>query len=263
MTAVLVGLVLGAVVALALWASSAPMFSAEVLRRQNFRGRQLPTAVGVLVPVTAFLLVAVGRVVLLAAESGPSVDLLVTATLLATGGFSLLGLFDDVVGVGQSGGFRGHLRALSRGELTSGMVKLLGGGALGIMVAGQLATGDSSAVGAVRDGAVVALAANMVNLFDRAPGRAVKVSVAVFVVAAAVSGTATLAAPAVGVGAGLGLLRPDLKEQAMLGDAGANPLGALCGVALLCAAPSPAARWVVLVGLLVVNVASEVVRSPG
>lgn len=254
-----VGLVLGALVAAALWSASSAMFSADVLQRQNYRGRQLPTAVGVLVPVTALFVVGAGRVGLLAAQRAPSWDQLATATLLATTGFGLLGAFDDVVGVGQSGGFRGHLKALAKGELSSGMVKLLGGAALGIVVAGPLATGDGSLLGALRDGAVVALAANMVNLFDRAPGRAVKVASTVFVVAAVVAGTPTLAAPAVGVGAGIGLLRPDLKEQAMLGDAGANPLGALCGLALLCAAPSPLARWLVLAGLLGLNVLSELV----
>jgi len=254
-----VGLLLGALVAAALWSASSSMFSVDVLQRQNYRGRQLPTAVGVVIPVTALFVVGAGRVGLLAAQRAPSWDQLATATLLATTGFGLLGAFDDVVGVGQSGGFRGHLRALAKGELSSGMVKLLGGAALGIVVAGPLATGDGSLLGALRDGAIVALAANMVNLFDRAPGRAVKVSVAVFVVAAVVAGTPTLAAPAVGVGAGLGLLRPDLNEQAMLGDAGANPLGALCGLALLCAAPSPVSRWLVLAVLLGLNVLSEVV----
>ena len=259
MTATLVGLVVGALVAAALWASSGQMFAVDVLQRENYRGRQLPTAVGVLVPVTVLFVVGAGRIGLLAAQRAPTWDQLASATMLATAGFGLLGAFDDVVGVGQSGGFRGHLRALARGELSSGMVKLLGGAALGIVVAGPVATGDGTLVGALRDGAVVALAANMVNLFDRAPGRAVKVSATVFVVAAVVAGTSTLAVPAVGMGAGLGLLRPDLREQAMLGDAGANPLGALCGIALLCAAPSPSVRWLVLAVLVAVNVLSEVV----
>ncbi len=259
MIATAVGLVLGALVAAALWVTAGPMFAADVLQRQNYRGRRLPTAVGILVPVSTVLVVAAGRLGLLAAQRGPSVDLLATATLLAVAGFGLLGAFDDVVGVGQSGGFRGHLRSLARGELTSGMVKLLAGAALGIMVSGQLATGDGSVVGALRDGAVVALAANAANLFDRAPGRAIKVTAATFVVAALVAGSATLAAPAVGIGAGLGLLRADLREQAMLGDAGANPLGALCGLALLSAVASPLGRWAVLAVLLALNVLSEVV----
>jgi len=254
-----VGLVLGGLVAAALWSASSSMFSVDVLQRQNYRGRQLPTAVGVLVPVTALFVVGAGRVGLLAAQRAPSWDQLAAATLLTTAGFGLLGAFDDVVGVGQSGGFKGHLRALARGELTSGVVKLLGGAALGIVVSGPLATGDGTVVGALRDGAVVALAANAVNLFDRAPGRAVKVAAAVFVVAAVVARTPVLATPAVGIGAGLGLLRPDLQERAMLGDAGANPLGALCGLALLCAVPSSGGRWLVLAALLALNGASEFV----
>lgn len=259
MIASAVGVLLGALVAAALWSASSQMFSADVLQRQNYRGRQLPTAVGVLVPVTALFVVGAGRVGLLAAQRAPAWDQLAAATLLTTAGFGLLGAFDDVVGVGQSGGFKGHLRALARGELSSGMVKLLGGAALGIVVAAPLATGDGTVVGSLRDGAVVALAANMVNLFDRAPGRAVKVAAAVFVVAAVVARTPVLATPAVGMGAGLGLLRPDLQERAMLGDAGANPLGALCGLALLCAAPDPGVRWIVLAVLVAVNIASEVV----
>ena len=259
MIATFVGLAVGALVGAALWSASSSMFSVDVLQRQNYRGRQLPTAVGVLVPVTALFVVGAGRIGLLAAQRAPAWDQLAAATLLTTAGFGLLGAFDDVVGVGQSGGFKGHLRALARGELSSGMVKLLGGAALGIVVAGPLATGDGTVVGALRDGAVVALAANMVNLFDRAPGRAVKVAAAVFVVAAVVARTPVLATPAVGMGAGLGLLRPDLQERAMLGDAGANPLGALCGLALLCAAPAPGARWLVLAVLVAVNMASEVV----
>ena len=259
MIASAVGLVLGGLVAAALWSASSSMFSVDVLQRQNYRGRQLPTAVGVLVPVTALFVVGAGRVGLLAAQRAPSWDQLAAATLLTTAGFGLLGAFDDVVGVGQSGGFKGHLRALARGELTSGVVKLLGGAALGIVVSGPLATGDGTVVGALRDGAVVALAANAVNLFDRAPGRAVKVAAAVFVVAAVVARTPVLATPAVGIGAGLGLLRPDLQERAMLGDAGANPLGALCGLALLCAVPSSGGRWLVLAALLALNGASEFV----
>ena len=45
----------------------------------------------------------------------------------------------------------------------------------------------------------------------------------------------------------------------MLGDAGANPLGALCGLAALAAAPAAGARWIILIVLLALNLVSEVV----
>lgn len=259
MTEVVVGLLVGGLVGAALWASTGELFAADVLSRTNYRGRTLPTAVGVLVPVTVLAVAAVSRLGLLAASRSPAWDQLVGATLLAALGFGTLGLLDDVVGAGQSGGFRGHLRSLAGGSLTSGAVKMLGGAALGLLVAAPLATGDGGAVGALRDGAVVALAANLANLFDRAPGRVVKVTTVAFVAAATVSRSVTLAAPAVGIGAGLGLLPADLGERAMLGDAGANPLGAMCGLALLCAVPGAGPRWVLVALLLLLNVSSEVV----
>ena len=245
--------------AAALWAASGELFGVDVLSRTNYRGRSLPTAVGLLVPVTVLLVAAVSRVGLLAAERSPSWDQLVGATVLAAVGFGSLGLLDDVAGAGQSGGFRGHVQALLRGSLTSGAVKMVGGAALGLLVAAPLGTGDGGAVGALRDGAVVALAANLANLFDRAPGRMVKVTTVLFVGAALVSRSVTLAAPAVGIGAGLGLLPADLSERAMLGDAGANPLGAMCGLALLCAVPGAGPRWILLAVLLGLNATSELV----
>ena len=45
----------------------------------------------------------------------------------------------------------------------------------------------------------------------------------------------------------------------MLGDAGANPLGALCGLAALVAAPAAGARWGLVVVLVGLNVVSEFV----
>ena len=43
-------------------------------------------------------------------------------------------LFDDVAGTGHEQGFRGHLRELSKGHLTTGSVKLLGGGAVALII---------------------------------------------------------------------------------------------------------------------------------
>jgi UDP-GlcNAc:undecaprenyl-phosphate/decaprenyl-phosphate GlcNAc-1-phosphate transferase len=254
-----VGMAAGAAMAALLWTAMRPTFDAPSLARTNYRGAPLMTGVGVLVPLAMVLLAGASRILILATDANPSWDQLVGPAVLAAVGFSLLGLFDDVAGVGQSGGFRGHLRALARGQLTSGMVKLVGGAALGVVVSASLARGDEGVLGALRDGAIIALAANLANLFDRAPGRVVKVSTAAFVVAAVVARSPTLLGPGVGIGAGLGLLRSDLREQCMLGDAGANPLGALCGMAALAAAPGAGARWLLLAVLVGLNASSEVV----
>ncbi len=276
MIAIVLWAALGALTGAALWTLGHSMFDVGPLERTNYRGARVLTGVGVLVPVVVLSLAAVGELVdRIDLAAAPWSALLLPASIAALG-FSLLGLLDDVAGQGQSGGFRGHLGELSRGRLTSGMVKLAGGAALGVVVAAQVpaievlqgggtmgygvpTSGASGVLVLLRDGAVVALAANLANLFDRAPGRTVKVTALGFVVAAVVSRSSVLAVPAAGIGAGLGLLRADLSERCMLGDAGSNPLGALCGLAALVAAPSSTARWVLLAALVLANAASEVV----
>lgn len=253
------GLILGAVVGSLCWLATSQSFQVEALARTNYRGAPLVTGVGILIPVTVVLVAATGRLVVAADDIIASWDSLTAGTLVAVLGFSLLGLFDDVAGAGQSGGFRGHLASLRGGHVSSGLVKLVGGAAVGLLAVSVLQQDNGTVIGLLRDGAIVALAANVGNLFDRAPGRTTKVTAALFVVLALVAGTSRLFAPAVAVGAGLGLLAPDLREKMMLGDAGANVMGAMCGVAALVAFWSPGARWVVLAVVLGINLLSEVV----
>lgn len=259
MTESLLALGLGAVAGALLWVAARPSFGVAALARTNYRGAPVVTAAGVMVPFTMVLAAGFVRVMVLITERQPNFDSLIGPSVATVVGFSLLGLLDDVLGEGQSGGFRGHVRALAEGRLTSGMVKLLGGGALALVVSAGVARGDEGLVGALRDAAIVALAANLANLLDRSPGRTVKVTSIAFLATLAASRSPTLAAPAVGIGAGIGLLPDELRERVMLGDAGANPLGALCGLAALSAAPSAPVRWLILGALVGLNALSEVV----
>lgn len=249
---------LGAGGAAVLWRLLAPAFAAEVFTRENFRQRTLPTAAGV---ILALVVVAGAAVVAVAEAAGWDPDGALTAGISASVpvavGFALLGLLDDLGGVGQSGGFKGHLKALAHGELTTGGAKLFGGAALGVIAAAPV-SGES--VGRLlADGALVALAANLANLFDRRPGRVTKVSLlAGVVLVAAVGLEPQLAGVALALGAGVGLLVPDLRERLMLGDAGANVLGAALGLGVLLTCGS-GARTIVLVALVALNLLSEVV----
>jgi UDP-N-acetylmuramyl pentapeptide phosphotransferase/UDP-N-acetylglucosamine-1-phosphate transferase len=258
---VIVLLFLGAGLAAAavLWRAMAPILGEPIFQRVNYRDRPLPTAAG-LVLVVGVVLVEAAVTVVDAVGLDVDPDALAPRRLvvLAVLGFGLLGLLDDLGGVGQSGGFRGHLRALAGGRLTTGGLKLFGGAALSVVVVAAGTAGRSTGR-LIADAALVALSANLANLLDRAPGRVLKGGLVVFAVLAVGTGAGPeLAGVALAVGAGAGLLLPDLRERCMLGDAGANPLGAVLGVGVVVAC-SPDVRTGVLVGVLALNLLSEVV----
>jgi len=182
------------------------------------------------------------------------------ALALAGAGAALFGGYDDLRGSGGRRGFRGHLAALAGGEVTTGAVKLAGIGGTGLAAAALLAgvgAGPGSAADLVVNAGLVAGSANLVNLFDLRPGRAIKVTLAAGTVLGAASPASRVAAAAP-IGAALAVLPEDLGERAMLGDAGANALGAMLGAAAAAALPRPA-RAAVLALIVGLTVASEVV----
>lgn len=159
------------------------------------------------------------------------------AGLLLLGlGFFALGLLDDVAGAGRERGLAGHLRALAGGAVTGGAIKALGGGALAFLAG---AFWERSLGPAILDGLVVALAANLVNLLDLRPGRAIKGFAAVWtplVILAPAPVYLALSAPAAAAAAVW--LPADLRERGMLGDAGSNLLGGVAGAGLALSLPT-------------------------
>jgi UDP-GlcNAc:undecaprenyl-phosphate/decaprenyl-phosphate GlcNAc-1-phosphate transferase len=255
---VLIGVVTGFLAARLLWTASAGLFASDVLARTNYRARQVPTAAGVILALVV-LVVESGRVVVgalgVGPEEGPGARALV---LVAVVGFAGLGLVDDVLGTDDERGWRSHLRALGDGRLSAGGLKLVGGGALALVVA-ALAGGNPGLGRMLVDGAVIALAANLANAFDRAPGRAVKVAAIAWLPLALVAGTGPVGlALAPAMGAAFGLLPDDLGERLMLGDTGANALGAALGVGAVLAL-GPWARVALAVALAALNLAAEMV----
>jgi UDP-GlcNAc:undecaprenyl-phosphate/decaprenyl-phosphate GlcNAc-1-phosphate transferase len=250
----IVALTLGAAGGAAAWALMRDTFAAPLFLRTNVRGDEVPVGVGVLLPVVlvaaAALLVLGERLEWLTLDD----DALRTAVAVGTG-FGVLGLLDDLGGDASSKGFAGHLRALGRARLTTGAVKLFGGGAVAVLVAS--AGSDERPGRLLLDAALIALAANLANLLDRAPGRVAKVALLLALPLALVAGVdERMAGPVVVLGATLALVWPDLREQLMLGDTGANVLGATLGFAVVLTTAA-STRTVVLVAVLALNVASE------
>jgi len=228
-----------------------PPGGATTWRRSNHRGREVTLLAGPALVLGAASTAAAGT----EGRWG-------RAALVAGLGAGAFGLYDDLYGGTASAravargamhvdrGFRGHLRALRTGRVSTGLVKVVGIGAAGLLAARALTRSPLEQLVA---GGVVAGTANLLNLLDLRPGRAAK--------AAVVLGLPLLRGPgaplAAGVvGAAVAVLPGDLAEQTMLGDTGANALGALLGLALA-ARCGPAGRAGVLAGLVLLTAASE------
>ncbi|MBI2168301.1 MAG: hypothetical protein HYU28_02200 [Actinobacteria bacterium] len=238
-------------------AAGRDFLAAETLQRRNYRDRLVPTGGGVLLAV-GLVIIEGGRVVLGAFDVGNETGLTEARALVlvAVLGFALLGFIDDVAVHQTASGFRGHLQALTKGELTTGGLKLAGGGLLALVLAAPGAAGDLDRL--VLDGLLIALAANLGNLFDRAPGRAMKVGLLAWVPLLIANGTnAVGVALAPLMGSVVGLAPDDLRERIMLGDAGANALGATLGVGALLTL-DPTGRTIAVVVLAALNLAAEV-----
>jgi UDP-N-acetylmuramyl pentapeptide phosphotransferase/UDP-N-acetylglucosamine-1-phosphate transferase len=253
---VLLALVAGLAAAAVLLTTTRAVLAQPALARENYRGHVLPTAAGVLL-VASVIAVDGGRTLLGVvgvgrADTAPDRLLLLGAVVM----FGFLGLVDDLLGDAVDRGLRGHLAAALRGRVTTGFLKLGGGAAVALVLAGAV-DGDRPARVLV-DGAVIALAANMGNLLDRAPGRTIKWGLVCYVPVALVAGTAAPGvALAVVAGAAAGLLVGDLRERFMLGDTGANALGAALGCATVLVV-GEGVRDLVAVVLLVLTLLSEV-----
>lgn len=226
------------------------------------------------------------------------------AAVLAGASAAAAGLADDLDQGAHDGdapakGLRGHLTALAHGHVTTGVAKIgvIGAGAVaagsvltrasrdGAGTAGTAGAAGPAGPTALTDAAVravtIAAWANVHNLLDLRPGRALKVAGALSTGLLLVPRPRAAAGPASAIAAGpvqavaasgrvlasgaLGVAAAsaptDLAERTMLGDTGANALGALVGTAMACL-PSRRARLVAgLVGTVLVLASEKVSYS--
>ena len=206
------------------------------LRRVNYAGREIPFAAGL------FLLFYLPFLLVLALLAGVKALPIPLDLVFGFGltGFGLAGLVDDWLGTATDKGFCGHFRAMFReGRLTSGALKAISGAVMAVLVALALAAVDRQVFGpwhqVLLNAVILASAANLLNLFDLRPGRAGKVFYLGLAICAALGRNIEVygaPCPLVAVSF-IPLFRRDLRAGLMLGDTGANFLGAALGMAVV------------------------------
>ena len=259
-------------IAAAIAAILGPALLRGLPRRENYRGRAVAFPGGV--AAVAASLVALGVMALLDHLSGtallepdsfiegayfheppggwtayaPLIGVSTGAAATLALGVAFLGLLDDLLDK-PARGWRGHLGALRQGEISTGLLKAGGTAAL----AGFVLLGQPRWLLAVP---LIALTTNLFNLLDLRPGRAWKA----FVLLAAGLLVAGAVEPLRQIGLWIGPLVViglfDLRERAMLGDTGANVLGAMAGLWIV-VSTSATGEWIALAVVLVLNVYGE------
>jgi UDP-GlcNAc:undecaprenyl-phosphate GlcNAc-1-phosphate transferase len=222
------------------------------LERDNYRQRRLPVPIGVaIVPAALVALIPITLLARLTTADVFPTDLSLVIAFIP--GVALLGLVDDVL-AGSSRGFRGHAAAALKGGFSSGLLKALGTLGLALLVASSLPGSDSDFLLAA---AVLVLATNAFNLLDLRPGRSVKAFLLLLLgLTIATQITEPLAALGLFIGPVLVCGWYDLREKAMLGDAGSNVVGALAGVAIVLML-DPGEQLIALAVLLLINLYGE------
>jgi len=190
------------------------------LVRKNYRGAQVPCPGGIVFPLSITLALVFGKVTGIYSRSD------FVSLIALTWGFGVLGFVDDIAGSNKYKGFRGHIKAFFQGTITTGALKAVFGGVLALFV-GIYSTG--AFLRGVVAGITIALSANITNLLDLAPGRALKgfflglllvvplLSSDSFALVLPVLVTAIVYFPA------------DIREEVMMGDTGSNLLGGIWG----------------------------------
>jgi UDP-GlcNAc:undecaprenyl-phosphate GlcNAc-1-phosphate transferase len=233
--------------------------------RPNYRERRLAFPFGVLSLVAALLALIPLTLIQQLGDTAvfyPELGMIAIYVV----GVCALGLIDDLLG-GEPRGWRGHSRALLRGELSTGGLKAAG--SLGLALFAMSALGLSTGRWLLAT-AVLVLATNVFNLLDLRPGRATKVFVLLgFGLTVGDASLRPLWALGLFVAPALVAGVYDLRERAMLGDTGANLLGALAGLWLVLALS--ATGQAIALGLLVLvtvygefhSISELVARTPG
>jgi hypothetical protein len=214
----------------------------------NFAGKKIPTAAGVTAIPIILITLMFGLTGVFELSTGGHV-FLIYVILAAAVGFA-----DDLWGGEGPKGFKGHLGALVRGRITTGMVKVfvLGAGAL---VVGAVLWGMG--VVALLAAIILAGSVNLANLLDVRPGRTLKfMGIASLILLFGAPYGAVFAVAGI-LGGAIALFYFDLKGRIMLGDAGAAIFGAVPGYLVVAEGPD-IAWWIAAAVILGLTALAEV-----
>lgn len=239
-------------------------------RQKNYRGIEVWHGLGVVWAIWILGAWIGGIIIGAIAGYQPSWLIMVNAALPLVMGACLFGMYDDWIGSSSDAkGFSGHFSKLLDFRISTGALKFMGIGLVTIFTAASITdpldANITTVVEIVLKACVIALSANLINLLDLRPARALKsytvgVLVACLMLIIFMGKIWTTYSYFALVFASLGPVfaswKYDAGELGIMGDAGANAMGAYMG--FLFASALPISGLVLIFALLLaLNVLSE------
>ncbi len=188
----------------------------------NYRGEKIPVGMGLLFILIQVFLIFSASLFELGVDKTILLAYIISIILIG-----LIGFTDDLIGETDIKGFKGHIKALLRGKLTTGGLKAVVGLVIAVLFSLNVYNGIFELGVNIL---LITLFTNIINLFDLRPGRAIKVfsflSIALII-------TSYINEYNFIIYAALGIIivysRYDLKAKSMMGDIGSNALGMTLG----------------------------------
>ncbi len=235
---VIVGLILGLmafVLTRIMIPAFAGMFREAGFVRPNYRQEVIPLGMGLVFLPAVMLTLALGQLAGFVSRGDTYLFLFALAAM------GLFGLVDDAFGSRKASGLKGHFKKLLlERELTTGGLKALAGGFIGLLISLALAPVGRMDWFVIMDTLIIALSTNALNLLDLRPGRAGKsfLLLAVLLLAAGYGKPQSIYLLVL-AGSVLAFLLHDLKAMVMMGDTGSNMLGVAVGTTAVWVLPLP------------------------
>lgn len=209
----------------------------------NYKGLLIPVSMGI-----AFIPVCIASSIVFAFEKLKFTDIFLILSL----GMCALGVIDDFMGDKNVKGFKGHIVSLFHFRLTTGGFKATIGFLLALYASVLI---SKNFIDLIINTFLIALFANLFNLFDLRPGRALKFFFILFAVLIIINPDyAVYMFPLAAFS--LVYFPYDIKAKAMLGDAGSNIIGSIVGLYAGISLPR-SIKLVFLILLILIHIIAE------
>lgn len=218
---------------------------------KNYKDNIIPVGMG----ITFIPVVIINAIVLnYFFRDNPDAQQLLSVFLVGIMTVATVGLIDDLAGNRGTLGFKGHMKSLLKGRLTTGGLKAVVGGFISLLIGNFF---SYNIIEILVNALIIALSTNLINLLDLRPGRAIKgfLLIAILFIFSGLSGEVRTILISF-IAYAIAYLPQDIKAKSMMGDVGSNALGIILGIVVV-VSYTITVKYIILGLLILIHIITE------